>query len=88
VQKSDFERSGIMTGATHSIIQSHDVSTLQRIIDEIPCAIFILNTNGIIIECSKTALSLFHMDKIGFDNRKKSRNHISSISAKWEKKHR
>jgi len=63
VQKSDFERSGIMTGATHSIIQSHDVSTLQRIIDEIPCAIFILNTNGIIIECSKTALSLFHMDK-------------------------
>jgi len=44
------------------MIRSQDVSTLQRLIDEIPCAIFILNSNGIFIECSKPCLNVFHLD--------------------------
>lgn len=44
------------------MIRSQDVSTLQRLIDEIPCAIFILNSNGIFIECSKPCLNFFHLD--------------------------
>ncbi|ABD41740.1 methyl-accepting chemotaxis sensory transducer with Pas/Pac sensor [Methanospirillum hungatei JF-1] len=51
-----------MTITTHSMIRSQDVSTLQRLIDEIPCAIFILNSNGIFIECSKPCLNVFHLD--------------------------
>ena len=52
-----------MTGTTKSVIQSQDVSTLQTIIDEIPCAILILDSQGIFIECSKFALSMFQIEK-------------------------
>ncbi|PWR69593.1 PAS domain-containing protein [Methanospirillum stamsii] len=52
-----------MTIITHSMIQSHDITTLQRIIDEIPCAIFLIKSNGVFIGCSKTAMDLFHIDK-------------------------
>ncbi|HWQ66107.1 MAG TPA: PAS domain-containing protein [Methanospirillum sp.] len=45
------------------MIKSQDISTLQRIIDEIPCAILIINTTGTFIECNKAALTLFRIEK-------------------------
>jgi len=50
-----------MEGKTQSVIQSHDISTLQRIIDEIPCAVLITDLSGTFIECSKTALNMFQI---------------------------
>lgn len=54
---------GKMIGIAQSVIQSQDVSTLQRIIDEIPSAILIIDSNGAFIECNKNALSLFQIEK-------------------------
>jgi PAS domain S-box-containing protein len=51
-----------MIEMTQSVIKSYDVSTLQAIIDMIPCATLIIGSDGTFIDCNKVALSLFQIN--------------------------
>lgn len=48
---------------TQSVIKSQDISSLQTIIDTIPVATLMINSEGVIIDCNKTAVSQFLAEK-------------------------